>query len=118
VDPDGFTTFTNRLGSAGGYLLENQINHSCIDLRTAEQQLQVPAQGWALVLANVRPPEHNQIMQTPETHEVNLSTTPQEVAAIIGDEATDELLDPSNVETLKDYFARIHKRRVDRWKGR
>lgn len=89
-----------------------------VDLRTAEQQGAVPAQGWALVLTDVTPPDHNVIMQTPNTHEVTAGTTVTEVRAIIGDEATADVIDGSNIEQLRAYFQEVHRGRINRWKGR
>ena len=118
VDADGFTTFYPRIGYPGGYLMTNRIRWTAMDLRTAEEQLQVPAQGWALVWTNVVPKDHNQVMKVADTHEVTAGTTVPEIRAIIGDEATDEVLEGSTIEQLKQYFFNCHKGRVNRWKGR
>lgn len=117
-DADGFITYQHLLMQPGHYLHDEQINNSAIDLRTTEQQGAFPAEGYALVMCNVVPPQHNQIMLETDVHAVTPSSTIAEIEAIIGTEATDEALTGTDFENVKDYFARIHKRRVDRWQGR
>ena len=116
VDADGGVTFYPRIGLPGNYA--DQMQWRAIDLRTAEQKNQVPAQGWTLVLINVTPPQHNQIMNIADTHEVNLSTTPAEVIAIIGDEATEHLYDPATIDDIKSWFMQVKLKRIDRYMGR
>jgi hypothetical protein len=118
TDAEGFTEYWAKIFAPGSYIASNGLTARAIDLRTAEQQLQIPAQGWALVLTNVTPPQHNQIMQDTDIHEVNAGTTVAEVRAIIGDEATDDALDGSNLDQLVTYFQSVHKGRINRWKGR
>ena len=118
IDEDGFRQYWPRIMAPGSYLNANGIQAISIDLKTAEQQQKFPAEGWSLVLANVTPPQHNQIMQAADTHEVNAGTTVAEVRAIIGDEATDDVLDGSNIEQLRAYFLNCHRGRINRWKGR
>ena len=113
--PEGISWYAPAIAPA---LEQREVGGTYLDLRTAEQQGTVPAEGWALVLTNVTPPDHNVIMQTPNTHEVNAGTTVAEVRAIIGDEATGDVLDASNVEQLKAYFQSVHRGRINRWKGR
>lgn len=117
-DPADPATYSWIAPAIDPVLIARGRNSMNIDLRTAEQQGQIPPQGWALVLTDVRPPDHNQIMAVPNTHEVNASTTVAEVRAIIGDEATDDALDGSNIEQLVAYFRATHTGRVNRWKGR
>ena len=114
-DPEGNAWYSPAIEPA---LMDRGVSANYYDLRTAEQQGQVPAQGWALVLTNVTPPDHNVIMQTPNTFEVNAGTTVAEVRAIIGDEATDDVLDGSSIDQLKAYFHNVHRGRMDRWQGR
>jgi hypothetical protein len=114
-EPEGMTWYSPAIETA---LAQLSVKAQYIDLRTAEQQGAVPAEGWALVLTDVRPPDHNVIMQIPGTHEVTLSTTVPEIRAIIGDEGTDELFEGSNVDQIKAYFQNTHNRRMDRWQGR
>jgi hypothetical protein len=114
-EPEGATWYAPAISAA---LESRQMGCPALDLRTAEQQGAVPAEGWALVVVNVTPPDHNVIMQTPNTHEVTAGTTVAEVRAIIGDEATDEVLDGSNIDQLKAYFQNCHNGRMNRWKGR
>lgn len=105
-----------RIMSPGSYISDNGLAASAIDLRTSEQKDQIPAEGWALVLTNVTPPQHNQIVKEADTHEVDAGTTVAEVRAIIGDEATDDVLDGSNLEQLKAYFVSCHRGRMARWR--
>ena len=114
-EPEGLTWYAPAISAA---LESLQIGCPALDLRTAEQQLQVPAQGWALVVVDVRPPDHRVIMETPNTHEVTAGTTVAEIRAIIGDEATDEVFDGSNIEQLRAYFHSCHVGRINRWKNR
>jgi hypothetical protein len=115
-EPEGLTFYSPAIEPA---LMQREVGHAqYFDLRTAEQQGQVPAQGWALVLVNVTPPDHNVIMQTPNTHEVNAGTSVSEIRAIIGDEATDDVFEGSTIEQLKAYFQSVHRGRVNRWQGR
>lgn len=116
VDADGGAMWYPRIGMPGEYAAD--VRWSAYDLRTAEQQGQVPAQGWAVVLADVVPKDHSQIMKVPDTHEVTAGTTVAEVIAIIGDEATEHLYDPSTVESIKEWFIRVRNARGNRWQGR
>ena len=114
-EPEGATWYAPKITIALDPL---QIKCPALDLRTAEQQGAVPAQGWALCLPNVRPPDHRDVMDIPNTHEVTAGTTVAEIRAIIGDEATDDVLDGSNIDQLKAYFQNCHNGRMNRWKGR
>ena len=114
-EPEGATWYAPAISAA---IHSRERGYTSLDLRTAEQQLQVPAEGWALVLTDVTPPDHNVIMQVPNTHEVTAGTSVAEIRAIIGDEATDEVFDGSTIDQLKAYFQNCHNGRINRWKGR
>lgn len=86
-----------------------------VNLRTAEERANLG--GWALVLVDVTPPQHNTIMQVPNTHEVTLQTTVEEVRAVIGEEGTDVLLDPQTEEDIVEWFRSVHANRTQRYKA-
>ena len=97
-------------------VLERSGRCRCLDLRAAEEQLQVPAQGYALVEANLDDAQHLEILAIPGTVEILPQTKVSDIQNVIGDEGLVGNLN-DNAST-KAFFQIAHRARVDRWQGR
>lgn len=101
---------TNTYSPAVASVIEGQGNSwNAIDLRsTAEIGTTL---SKAVVFADVRPPDHNEIMQVAGVDELRLGMTEAELVAIFGPDIIPLIGDVSTIEGVKAAIYALHKAR-------